>query len=95
MSLGNLLRTRRLLERTRPQGAKRSDKVLQLMYELRCFGGGYPPRPQSILLDSTKTEKFFQQPYTLIGREITIQVMTVTEVSPTHEDAVHPFLESA
>jgi hypothetical protein len=78
----------------RAQCLKALGKVLHLCCKLRPLCGRDPFGSQPIFFNSTISKQFFEKTDPFICCIITIQVMTVPQMSPAHKDAVHALLKS-
>lgn len=69
-------------------------KVPHLRGKFSPFGRRHPLASQALCLDPSEGKELPQELHPPICRVITIQVMAVPQVSPPHEYAVRPLLES-
>lgn len=81
---------------------RRWSKRLQFLYEITDFLNKLwsfrrrdPLGAQTVPFNTGEIQQLFKKLHALLGRVITIQVMTVSEVSPTYVDTVYALLKCA
>ncbi len=82
-----------LSERRRTQFSEGIHKVPDLGGKFRSFSRRNPFGAKPLLLYSTESQQLLQKLHSLFGRIITVQVMAVSEVSPTDVDTVYALLK--
>ncbi len=78
----------------RAQCLKALCKVLHLCCKLRSLCRRDPFGSQALLFNSTESKQLLEKTDSFICCVITIQVMTVPQVSPPYKDPVHTLLKS-